>query len=55
MRSMAIDLGRSGKTAFAIVSGDDWQLRLTHLADYSSITAPEVEASAIRIVQEIPK
>ena len=51
-RSMAIDMGRSGKTAFAIVSGEDWKLRLTHMVDYSSISAPEVETAALHIYNQ---
>jgi len=44
-----LDLGRSGKTAIAVVSGENWHLRLIHLEEHSSISAPDVETAILRV------
>ena len=47
--SCGLDLGRSGKTAIAVISGTDWHLRLIHLEEHSSISAPDVENAILRV------
>ncbi len=42
--SLGVDLGRSGKTAFSVLAGDEtWHTRVLHMEDISSISAPEAE------------
>lgn len=42
--SLSLDLGRSGKTAFCVVAGKEWdRLKMIHLSAISSISAPDVE------------
>ena len=40
---MSCDLGRTGKTAFCALQGDNFFLRCIHMEAISSISAPEVE------------
>lgn len=40
---MACDLGRTGKTAFCVLQGDNFFIRCAHMEAIPSIAAPEVE------------
>ena len=40
---MACDAGRSGKTAFNVLSGDsEWNTEVVRMEDYNSISAPDL-------------
>ena len=38
------DLARSGKSAFSVLAGQDWKVRLVHLSALQSVSGPDVEA-----------
>lgn len=41
--SLGLDLGRSGSTIPIVLGGDEWKLRLLHLENLKSVSAPFVE------------
>lgn len=47
--SMGTDIARSGQSAFCVLAGVDWHVRMIHLSSIASVTAPEVEAVLVSV------